>query len=77
MNDLKTYIETNKDRFLQELFGAIRIPSISSGGKKEDIEACAEYLKQSLLSAGADKAEVCATKGNPVVYAEKMKEGIG
>ncbi len=72
MNDLKTYIETNKDRFLQELFGAIRIPSISSGGKKEDIEACAEYLKQSLLSAGADKAEVCATKGNPVVYAEKI-----
>lgn len=72
MKDLKPYIETHKDRFLQELFGLIRIPSISSGGKKEDIEACAEYLKKSLLDAGADKAEIMKTSGNPVVYAEKI-----
>jgi len=72
MKDLKNYIETNKDRFLQELFGLIRIPSISSGGKMEDMVACAEYLKKSLLEAGVDKAEVMPTKGNPVVYAEKI-----
>lgn len=72
MKDLKPYIETHKDRFLQELFGLIRIPSISSGGKKEDIETCAEYLKKSLLDAGADKAEIMKTSGNPVVYAEKI-----
>ncbi|MCL2413999.1 MAG: dipeptidase [Bacteroidales bacterium] len=72
MKDLKNYIETNKDRFLQELFGLIRIPSISSGGKFEDMTACAEYLKKSLLEAGVDKAEVMPTKGNPVVYAEKI-----
>jgi acetylornithine deacetylase/succinyl-diaminopimelate desuccinylase-like protein len=72
MKDVKNYIETNQDRFLQELFGLIRIPSISSGGKKEDMEACAQYLKKSLLEAGADKAEVMPTKGNPVVYAEKI-----
>jgi acetylornithine deacetylase/succinyl-diaminopimelate desuccinylase-like protein len=46
MKDLKNYIETNKDRFLQELFGLIRIPSISSGGKPEDMVACAEYRKK-------------------------------
>ena len=72
MKDLKTYIETHKDRFLQELFGLIRIPSISSGGKPEDMQACAEYLKKSLLAAGADQADVMPTKGNPVVYAEKI-----
>jgi acetylornithine deacetylase/succinyl-diaminopimelate desuccinylase-like protein len=72
MKDLKNYIETNKDRFLQELFGLIRIPSISSGGNPEDMTACAEYLKKSLLEAGVDKAEVMPTKGNPVVYAEKI-----
>ena len=72
MKDLKNYIETNKDRFLQELFGLIRIPSISSGGNMKDMTACAEYLKKSLLEAGVDKAEVMPTKGFPVVYAEKI-----
>jgi len=74
MKDLKSYIETNKDRFLQELFGLIRIPSISSGGKPEDMVACAEYLKKSLLEAGVDKAEVMPTAEGapPVVYAEKI-----
>ena len=27
---IKTYIESNKDRFLEELFSLIRIPSISA-----------------------------------------------
>jgi len=72
MKDLKNYIETNKQRFLDELFGLIRIPSVSSGGQMEDMTACAEYLKKSLLEAGVDKAEVMPTKGFPVVYAEKI-----
>ena len=33
---------------------------------------CAEQWKTLLLQAGADKAEVMQTKGNPVVYAEKI-----
>ena len=32
----------------------------------------AEHLKQSLLDAGADKADVYATDGHPVLYGEKM-----
>ena len=73
MKDLKTYIESNKDRFLEELFGLIRIPSISSQTeKKEDMKKAAEYWKQTLLKAGADRAEVMPTDGNPVVYGEKM-----
>jgi acetylornithine deacetylase/succinyl-diaminopimelate desuccinylase-like protein len=73
MKDLKTYIETNKDRFLEELFGLIRIPSISSQTEhKEDMIKAAEFWKQTLLNAGADKAEVMTTAGNPVVYGEKM-----
>ena len=73
MKDLKRYIESNKDRFLEELFGLIRIPSISSQTEhKEDMKKAAEYWKQTLLKAGADKAEVMPTDGNPVVYGEKM-----
>lgn len=73
MDSIKTYIETNKQRFLDELFGLIRIPSISSeASHKEDMIRCAEYWKESILKAGADMAEVMPTRGNPVVYGEKI-----
>lgn len=73
MKDLKNYIESNKDRFLEELFGLIRIPSISAKSEhKDDMVKAAEYIKNSLIEAGVDKAEVMPTKGNPVVYGEKM-----
>lgn len=73
MEDIKKYVEDNKQRFLDELFELIRIPSISSEKKhKDDMKKMAGALKQKLLDAGADKAEVMPTDGNPVVYAEKM-----
>ncbi|MDY0101794.1 MAG: dipeptidase [Lentimicrobium sp.] len=73
MEKLNTYLETNKQRFLDELFGLIRIPSISSiQNHKPDMLRAAEYWKESILKAGADKAEIIPTKGNPVVYGEKI-----
>lgn len=73
MDYIKTYIEENKDRFLNELFGLIRIPSISSlHENKPDMIKAAEYWKKSILEAGADKAEVMPTDGNPIVYGEKI-----
>ena len=73
MEHVKKYIEENKDRFLDELFGLIRIPSISSeSARKDDMMKAAEYWKESMLKAGVDKAEIMTTEGNPVVYGEKM-----
>ncbi len=73
MEDIKTYIEDNKQRFLDELFELIRIPSISSETEhRDDMKKMAEALKKKLLDAGADKAEVLPTDGNPVVYGEKF-----
>ncbi len=73
MEDLKNYIEENKDRFLDELFGLIRIPSISSiEANKPDMYKAAEYWKKTLLEAGVDKANVYETEGNPVTYGEKI-----
>ncbi len=67
------YIESNRDRFLEELFGLLQIPSISARSEhKEDMYKTAEYLKKSLLDAGADSAEVMPTDGHPVVYGEKI-----
>jgi acetylornithine deacetylase/succinyl-diaminopimelate desuccinylase-like protein len=73
MKDLKAYIETNRERLLEELFGLIRIPSISSQTEhKEDMKKAAEYWKQTLLKAGAERVDVMPTDGNPIVYGEKM-----
>ncbi|KAF5046385.1 Succinyl-diaminopimelate desuccinylase [anaerobic digester metagenome] len=73
MNEIRNYIDDNKERFLNELFDLIRIPSISSeSAHKNDMVRAAEYWKKAILDAGADFAEVCPTTGNPVVYGEKI-----
>jgi len=73
MSEIKNYITENHDRFMEELFGFIKIPSISSKSEhKTDMVRAAEYLRDQLLKAGADKAEVCPSDGNPVVFAEKI-----
>jgi len=71
--EVKKYIQDNEERFLKELESLIRIPSISAKSEhKGDIAACAERWKQLLLEAGADKAVVMPSNGNPLVYAEKI-----
>lgn len=70
---VKSYIESNQARFLEELFSLIRIPSISAKHEhKPDMLACAKRWVELLLSSGADRAEVMPTEGNPVVYGEKF-----
>lgn len=73
MENINNYIENNKQRFLDELFGLIRIPSVSSLSEhKSDMIKAAEYWKELILNAGAAKAEVIPTDGNPVVYGERI-----
>ncbi len=68
-----TYLEKNKDRFLNEMLDLLRIPSVSAKSEhKADMLKCADAVKDSLLAAGADKAEVMATDGHPAVYGEKI-----
>ncbi len=73
MEQVKQYIEANKERFINELFRLLKVPSISSKTEhKDDMIKTAELIKESLLDAGVDIAEVMKTDGNPVVYAEKI-----
>lgn len=73
MDKVQTYINDNKERFISELFDLLRIPSISAQSEhKEDMIRCAEHLAVALMNAGADRAEVMPTAGNPVVFAEKI-----
>jgi acetylornithine deacetylase/succinyl-diaminopimelate desuccinylase-like protein len=70
---INQYIEQHRERFLTELFDLLSIPSVSTDKKyKNDIVKAANYLKDRLVEAGADRVEVCATNGNPIVYGEKI-----
>ncbi len=69
---MKTYIQANKERFFEELFSLLRIPSVSAQAEhKEDMYRCAARLVELLKEAGADEAAVCETAGHPVVYGSK------
>ncbi|WKN46042.1 dipeptidase [Tunicatimonas pelagia] len=73
MSTFQTYVEENQDRFLDELFDLLRIPSVSTDSKfADDVRRTADFVKERLLEAKVDKAEVVETDGYPIVYAEKM-----
>ncbi len=67
------YLETNEERFIEELFEYVRIPSISAqSDHAEDMQACAKWLKARCERAGL-KAEIRKTTGYPVVLAKTPK----
>jgi acetylornithine deacetylase/succinyl-diaminopimelate desuccinylase-like protein len=73
MQAIKQYIETHKQRLLDELFELLRFPSVSADPKyKADVLNAADYVAKKLTDAGADKVEVCQTAGYPIVYGEKI-----
>ena len=72
---MNAYINTHKERFLNELLDLLRIPSVSAKTEhKKDMITCAESVKHSLLEAGADKAMIIETDGHPIVYGERMTD---
>ena len=72
MTPIRTYIAENEPRMLEELFGLLRIPSISAEPSHHaDMLRCADLWRELLLQAGADEAEVMPSDGNPLVFAQK------
>jgi acetylornithine deacetylase/succinyl-diaminopimelate desuccinylase-like protein len=73
MQAWKTYQDKHKERFLEELLGLLRIPSISADSThQKDMLVCAQAVRKSLLDAGVSKADIYPTNGHPVVYGEKI-----
>ena len=73
MEYINTYINKNKDRFINELIELLKIPSISADPTyKMDVFNCAEQVANSMKDAGADNIEICKTAGYPIIYAEKI-----
>ncbi len=72
-NAIALYIEKNKEKFIDELIDLLRIPSVSADSKfKDDVAAAAEFVREKLIDAGADAAEIIPTQGHPVVFGKKI-----
>ena len=72
MSNCNAYIDANRDRFLEELFDLLRIPSVSADPAfAPDVLRCAENVAMNLKAAGADNVEIIATEGYPVVFGER------
>ena len=73
MDNIKKYVQENKQRFIDELIDLLKIPSVSADSAySQDVIDTADAVKMRLEEAGCDKVEICDTPGYPIVYAEKM-----
>src|SRR5574343_1442878 len=73
MSDKQSYIQQNKQRFLDELIELLKIASISADpAYNQDVLNCSDAVAKHLANAGADQVEICETKVYPVVYGEKI-----
>jgi acetylornithine deacetylase/succinyl-diaminopimelate desuccinylase-like protein len=73
MQAVQNYIQQNRERFLEELFTLLRIPSISADpAYRDDVKRCAESVADFMRQAGAEAVEVVPTGGHPIVYGEKI-----
>ena len=73
MSSIKSYIDQNKQRFLDELINLLKIPSVSADKAfKNDVLKTADAVKIALDNAGCKKVEICETPGYPIVYGEHI-----
>ncbi len=76
MEGVLRFIDSNKQKYIEELIEFLRFPSISTNPEnKKDIEECAEYIKLHLEKIGMNNAKVFPTEGHPVVYADWLQAG--
>ena len=74
MTQLETYITENEGRFLDDLKGWLRIPSISTLPEyTSDIRRAAEYAADQLRRIGFEQVHLIQTDGHPLVYGEWLK----
>jgi len=67
----QSFVDSNKDRLLEELKEFLRIPSVSTQPEHAgDVQRAAEFVAQSLAKAGLEHVEIILTKGHPLVYAD-------
>jgi acetylornithine deacetylase/succinyl-diaminopimelate desuccinylase-like protein len=67
------FVQDNRERLLSELKEFVRIPSISTLPEHAgDIQRAADFVAESLRSAGMENIEIIPTGRHPLVYADWM-----
>lgn len=65
------YVDSHRDRLLDELKQFLRIPSISAQpAHASDVQRAAHFVAASLTDAGMEHVEIIPTAGHPLVYAD-------
>lgn len=68
------YINSGKERFLNELIELLKIPSVSADTKYDkDTRNCAEWVLTAMDKAGLNNTQLLETGGHPVVFGEFIK----
>ena len=71
MNNVIDYINTHRDRYVEELKSYLAIPSVSALPQHQaDVRRCAEWTADELRRIGMQNVRLIETPGNPVVYAD-------
>jgi acetylornithine deacetylase/succinyl-diaminopimelate desuccinylase-like protein len=71
MNNVIDYINTHRDRYIDELGAFLAIPSVSALPEHAgDVRACAEWAKAEMERVGLQNVRLIETPGHPVVYAD-------
>ena len=71
MNPVIDFINTHRDRYLDELKTLLAIPSISALPEHQgDVRKCAEWVADQMRRIGLENVRLIETPGNPVVYGD-------
>jgi acetylornithine deacetylase/succinyl-diaminopimelate desuccinylase-like protein len=71
MENILSYIEKNRERYLAELKELLAIPSVSSqSNRKPEMLRAAEWLRNHMSAIGLENLQILETEGHPVVYGD-------
>jgi acetylornithine deacetylase/succinyl-diaminopimelate desuccinylase-like protein len=71
MNNVIDFINTHRDRYVDELKAYLAIPSISALPQHAaDVRRCAEWCADEMRRIGLQNVKLIDTPGNPVVYGD-------
>ena len=71
MNNVIDFINTNRDRYVEELKSYLAIPSISALPQHQAyVRRCAEWTADEMRRIGMQNVRLIETPGNPVVYGD-------
>lgn len=71
MEEIISYIKSNKQNYIEELKEFLRIPSISTlTENNDDVARCAQFVSDNLKKVGLSRVEIFKTEGHPIVYGE-------